>query len=364
METMMASRTTRQKVQDFVTLVGLAAVGLTTSTMAAGCAETCTVGAERCGNGEALQFCDTDGSWETQAVCEGLTPKCYVNTLGKAACAASCADAAEGDKRCGGAQYLEVCTASDNDLVWQRDKDCFSNGQSCIDDPSLGGALCQGLGSCTFNGHTASGSAAFWDPLLRTYGAVWVYDNLSNPAELLQIENWPAFPMSVAPGTSAEVQLTGTNAAIDTCGVCVKGQRVVSGSDIYFFAQSGSATVTAPTQLGDVYTVTLTNVVMTETNAAFSPIANGATWCIDSLQLPTSLTSETWPCSYIDNAYELKFGTDQPFNEGNRACVQSTDLSVVELWECVNGGLELVRDCASFGETCAPPMAGTEPSCQ
>lgn len=143
---------------------------------------------------------------------------------------------------------------------------------------------------CDRNGYTS----AVQDALAFETGDVWylAQSTLGAPVDVFSIEIYAALGGATAPGT---YPITDDN--YDTCGNCVLVQtdcdENLNACDKTFLATSGTLTIIATGGIGDAFTATVSDLVLTEitydADYHSTPVSDGETWCIDSYEAETIL---------------------------------------------------------------------------
>jgi hypothetical protein len=114
----------------------------------------------------------------------------------------------------------------------------------------------------------------------------------SGAMDYVQLELWDGTgPFVGGTVTTGTFQITGADAAYNTCGVCVRGMgdKGAAGQKEYF-ATSGTVQVTA---VGTTLAATLTNIGLVEVDANHAPVTGGCADTVASTQVSGTVVAVT-----------------------------------------------------------------------
>jgi hypothetical protein len=117
----------------------------------------------------------------------------------------------------------------------------------------------------------------------------------SGTTDYIQLELWDATgPFAAGTVTTGTFQITGTDAAYATCGVCVRGMGDKgTGNQKEYFATSGTVDVTAVGAGGATFSATLTNIGLVEVDANHTPVTGGCADTVASAQVSGTVVAVT-----------------------------------------------------------------------
>lgn len=318
-----------------------------TSTAGANCASNtggCTDGTTRC-MGTVLQSCSL-GEWMVMQDCASTGQTC-ASGLSGAACAAAPSCSHEGTQRCDG-EVLQACTSGN----WLVTEDCALSGKECVAGSVPNTASCVApAAQHDFQGYTPAASATvlFYDDDLTRRHTLSSEDSPTSATTAVALENWVGYPGALVPGQLSTQELSGDNAAYDTCATCIIGARSDGWQTTFFLGTAGTVSGTLPATIGGGGSVTLSDVVLRELDSfTFQVVSGGLTWLISSVTLGAA-SSSRYPCDYFT------FGGQELTSPGQSACA---GLSLIA--KC-NANTELEGDstCVDAMQKCTEPTQNT-----
>jgi hypothetical protein len=279
---------------------------------------------EMCSNSTTIVMCNgTD--WVFSRSCTGGTV--CEDGGGFADCVSggggTCTAGQTGDEMCSSSTTIVACNGTD----WVFSQNC-TGGTTCQDGGGV--ATCEG-GTTSCTNFSAGTTDTYYDPTIIGYAELFTLNTAQDHG--LDLQNLPGFNGGVMPGSTTTVPISGNQLSYETCGVCM----YVTDGTTYYWAESGSATITMPSNTGGTMSVSLSNVRFREMDSNGVVMPSGR--CVNGPTTTLSAPAGRWPCA-------------DSFPPGSHMC-QTDGETIFHILGCdTQGYVFLEQDCADTGETC------------